>query len=121
MTDTDYPSVSLINLASHAEVSGKVGREISHLRWRGNIVLDGLEPWEETGWPGRRLKAGQVKLEVVEPIVRCLATAANPRTGVRDADILGALQDGWAHQNMGVYARVTETGELRPGDRVGII
>ncbi len=121
MTDTDYPSVSLINLASHAEVSRKLGREVSHLRWRGNIVLDGLEPWEEVDWTGRKLQAGQVELEIVEPIVRCLATAASTRTGLRDADLLGALQDGWAHQKMGVYARVTESGEVRPGDRVGII
>ena len=121
MTDTDYPSISLINLASHSEVSRKTGRGISHLRWRGNVVLDGLEPWEETGWPGQRLRAGQVELEVVEPIVRCLATAASTRTGIRDADLLGTLRSGWAHQNMGVYARVTKTGELRRGDRVGII
>jgi len=120
MTDTDYPSVSVINLASHAEVSRKVGREISHLRWRGNIVLDGLNPWEETRWPGRRLVAGQTELEIVEPTVRCMATAASVRTGLRDADVLGALQAGWAHRRMGVYARVTRTGELRCGDRIGL-
>ena len=118
MTDTDYPSVSLINLASHAEVSRKIGRAVSHLRWRGNIVIDGLEPWEETGWLGRRIKAGQVELEVIEPTVRCMATAASTRTGIRDVDVLGALQLGWAHQNMGVYAQVTKSGELRKGDGI---
>ena len=116
MTDTDYPSVSLINLASHAEVSERIGRAISHLRWRGNIVLDGLEPWEETNWIGRRLRAGQTELEIVEPTVRCMATTSSTRTGVRDADVLGALRTGWSHQNMGVYARVAKTGELRQGD-----
>ncbi len=116
MTDTDYPSISLINLASHNQVSRKIGRRISHLRWRGNIVLEGLEPWEEMAWIGHRLRAGDAELEVIEPTIRCMATAANTRTGIRDTDILGALQAGWAHQNMGVYAQVTRTGGLRKGD-----
>ncbi len=118
MTDTDYPSVSLIGLATHREVSRKLGRAISPLRWRGNIVFDGLAPWEETGWIGRRLRAGQAELDVVEPIGRCLATASSVRTGIRDADTLGALEAGWGHRNMGIYARVTKTGELRQGDGI---
>ncbi len=118
MTDTDFASVSLINLASHREVSRRLGRTISHLRWRGNIILDGLAPWAENGWIGRRLKMGTAELEIVHPITRCMATAASPSTGIRDADLLGTLQSGWGHQNMGVYARVTASGELRQGDGI---
>lgn len=121
MTDTDYPSISLVNLASHAEVADKIGRPISHLRWRANLVLSGLEPWEERGWVGKRIRVGLAELDVRENITRCLATAASTRTGERDADTLGALKDGWGHQEFGIYAEVVKAGDLTQGDPVEVI
>lgn len=121
MSDTDYPSISLINLSSHRAVQQKLGREISHLRWRGNLILDGLGPWEEFEWIGKRLRVGLAELEVVERIERCKATTASTQTGERDADTLGALQDGWGHHDMGVYAKVVKTGDIRQGDTVELI
>jgi len=46
---------------------------------------------------------------------------ANPETGRRDADTLGALENGWGHTDFGVYAEVTQTGMIRPGDSVEVI
>lgn len=118
MTDTDYPSVSLINLASHRQIAARVGRALSPKRWRANFVLDGLAPWEEFTWIGRRLRLGEAEIEVRERITRCLATAASPRTGIRDADTLGTLEKGWGHRDFGVYAVVARGGTVRPGDTV---
>ena len=50
LTDTDYPSISIGNLASHRAVCQKFGRDLSLARWRGNIWVDGLAPWEEFEW-----------------------------------------------------------------------
>jgi uncharacterized protein YcbX len=116
MTDTDYPSISLINLASHAEVAEQIGRPISHLRWRANLVIGGLEPWAERDLIGKRVRVGLAELEIRENITRCLATAASTETGERDADTLGALQEGWGHKEFGVYAEVVKTGDLTQGD-----
>lgn len=121
MTDTDYASVSLINLASHSEVEDRLGHAISPLRWRGNILMEGLEPWAEQEWLGKKLRMGAVEFEVSDPIVRCMATTANPETGERDADTLKALKDGWGHQICGVYARVSRSGELCEGDMIEIL
>jgi len=121
MTDSDYQSVSLINLASHAAVEAQLGHAISPLRWRGNILFDGVEAWEEVTWPGKRLRIGAVELEVVEPIRRCMATTANPRTGQRDAETLKALNEGFGHQDCGVYARVTRGGPLAEGDGIEVL
>ena len=121
MTDSKYPTISLINMASHAEVVERLGQPISHLRWRGNLILDGLTPWEEMGWVGRRLRVGLAELEIVEPIKRCMATTASTRTGERDADTLGALKAGWGHQFMGVYATVVKTGDLNQGDGIEVL
>lgn len=121
MTDTEFPSISLCNLASHRAVERKIGHDLSPLRWRGNIWIDGLNPWQEMDWPGRVLRIGTAELRVVETIKRCLATTANPETGKRDADTLGALKSGWDHQNFGVCAEVTVSGTVRPGDRIELV
>lgn len=121
MTDTDYPSISILNAASHAQVSDRIGRDISIKRWRGNLVLEGLEPWAERTWIGQRIKLGGAVLDVREEIVRCLATTASTRTGERDADTLGALMTGWGHKNFGVYAEVVQSGEVQRGDPVEIL
>jgi len=121
MTDTDYPSLSLLNLASNRAVGQKLGLDLSALRWRGNLWIEGLAPWEEFDWLGRTLRIGEAELTVEERIQRCLATAANPKTGRRDADTLGALNRGWGHQDFGVYARVTRGGRLAQGDAVALL
>lgn len=121
MTDTDYPSVSLINLASNADLSRTMGVALSPMRWRGNLWLEGLAAWAEFDLIGKRLRVGEAVLEVVEPITRCKATSANPATGRLDADTLAGLAEGPGHQEFGVYARVVETGRIAAGDPVGVL
>lgn len=120
-TDTDYPSVSLINLASNADLANKVGVEVSALRWRCNIHFDGFAPWEEFDWIGKTLRIGSVDLLVREPIRRCMATTVNPRTGERDLDTLGALNKNWNHQNFGLYAEVKKSGDIAIDDPVVVL
>lgn len=120
MTDTDYPSVSLTNLASNAALSGILDMDLSALRWRSNLWLDGMKPWEEFELVGKSLKIGEAQLEVIEPIKRCLATTSNPETGERDADTLGALKS-LGHQDFGIHARVIEGGEIKLGDTLQVL
>ena len=121
MTDTDYPSISLVNTASNQAVAQHLGQDLSMRRWRGNFCIDGLAPWQEFEWIGKRLRIGSVVLMVRERIVRCLAAAANPDTGYRDADTLGALKHGWGHTDFGVYAEVMSSGDVALGDRIEVI
>lgn len=121
MTDTAYPSVSLMNHASHRAVADRLNQPIGHERWRGNIWLDGLDPWVESGWIGQQIQIGSAVLTVREPVKRCLHTAANPTTGLRDADTLGALQDGWGHKHFGVYTEVVQGGIVRLGDTAKVM
>ncbi|WP_306113155.1 MULTISPECIES: MOSC domain-containing protein [unclassified Roseovarius] len=121
MTDTDFPSISLINMASHRDLAERMGQELSPLRWRCNIHFDGVAPWEEFSWIGKSLRIGSVEFQVRERIVRCLATTANPETGQRDADTLGALNAEWDHQDFGVYAVVSKGGTIKLGDEVEVL
>jgi uncharacterized protein YcbX len=121
MTDTDYPSLAINSLASNAALAAHMGRDLSLHRWRGNLWLDGLDPWEEFGWIGRRLRLGETMLQVQERIGRCKATTANPDTGRVDADTLGALRAVVGEQDFGVFATVIEGGRIATGDRVEVL
>jgi uncharacterized protein YcbX len=66
MTDSAFPSVSIKNLASNAALGATMGRDLSIDRWRGNLWLDGVEPWAEMRWLGRRLRVGGAVLEIRE-------------------------------------------------------
>ncbi|SHG85118.1 MOSC domain-containing protein [Marivita hallyeonensis] len=116
-TDSDFPSVTLCNHASHRAVEQRVGRPLSHLRWRGNIWIDGLAPWEEFDWDDKTVRIGETLLRIRERTDRCMSTHANPETGKRDADVLGAL-GSWGHQDFSVRAEVVEGGDIRVGDEV---
>ncbi len=120
MTDSDFPSISLCNMSSHRAVEQKLGRDLSIARWRGNIWFDGLPLWNEFDWIGRDIRIGKAVFHVRERITRCLATTANPETGERDADTLGALSS-WDHQDFGVYAEVLEGGTIHTGDEVQVL
>lgn len=121
MTDTDFASVSLINMASHRAVADQLGHNISPLRWRGNLLIEGWDSWSEAGLIGRTIRIGEAELNIREQITRCQMTAANPDTGLRDADILGALKTSFGHQEMGVYAVVSNAGLIRQGDTIEVL
>lgn len=121
LTDTDYPSVSLINLASNQALAADLGQELSPLRWRANFWIDGMAAFVERDLVGRQLRLGDALLQVTEPKVRCLATTANPDSGQRDADTLGALRARFGDQCFGLYARVLTGGDVRRGDRIEVL
>ena len=121
MTDTDYPSISLLNLASIRALSDKLGHKLDPRRFRGNFLVDGLAPWEEFGWVGETIRIGDLKFQVEERIQRCMATAANPETGRRDAETLWGLETGWGHRDMGVYLTAMDNGRVETGAEVKLI
>ncbi|MEM8630775.1 MAG: MOSC N-terminal beta barrel domain-containing protein [Pseudomonadota bacterium] len=121
LTDSDFPSVTLCNYSSHRAVEQKLGQDMSIHRWRGNLWFDGLGPWEEFEWIGREVQIGKTRLVVRERTDRCMATAANPLTGLRDADTLGALRAGWDHEDFSIRAEVTQGGEIALGDTITLL
>ena len=120
-TDVPSPLVSLINLASVRELGERGGMEIEPRRFRGNLLIDGLRPWGEVDWLGRRARVGGAVLKVVDSITRCAATHVNPTTAARDADVIGALERIYGHVDMGVYAEVDTPGAVAAGDLLDLI
>ncbi|MCC6000314.1 MAG: MOSC domain-containing protein [Pararhodobacter sp.] len=118
LTDVPAPWVAILSMTSLRTLSQRMGRDLSIHRFRGNLWLDGLAPWQEFDLIDRALTIGQARLRVVARITRCVATCANPETGRTDADTLAALEQGWGHADFGVYAMVTQGGTVSVGDTV---
>jgi uncharacterized protein YcbX len=114
-TDSDFPSVTLCNMASHRAVEQRLGRSLSIHRWRGNLWFDGGAPWEEFDWIDQEVQIGEAVLIPRERTDRCLATHNNPDTGRRDHNVLGALES-WHHQDFSVRAEVVRGGRVAVGD-----
>lgn len=119
-TDSDFPSVTLCNVASHIAVEEQAGTKLSPDRWRGNFWFDTGTPWSEFEWLDKEVRIGTARLRVRERTDRCLSTTANPETGQRDVDTLKALEH-WGHQDFSVRAEVIEGGLVRLDDPVEVI
>lgn len=116
LTDSDFPSVSILNRASLADLSARMGMDLSPDRFRGNFWLEGAAPWSEWDWIGRHLRIGGAVLKIEERITRCTATSVDPATGQKDSDTLAALRSGYGHEDFGLYATVVESGTVTRGD-----
>jgi uncharacterized protein len=110
--------VSLINLASIAALEAITGTPVDPIRFRANIYLEGAPAWQELECIGSEIAVGAARLRVIAPITRCAATEVNPATAERDLDIIGALQRGFGHNLMGIYAEVAAGAEIKVGDRL---
>ena len=118
LTDVPDPWIAVLNLSSLRALGQRMGREVSIHRFRGNLWLDGLAPWEEFDLVGREITVGPVRLRIEERITRCTATTFDIDTGLPGGDTLAALEQGWSHRDFGVYARVIQGGTLSLGDPV---
>jgi uncharacterized protein len=97
---------------------------LDEVRFRSNIAIEGVHAWEEQEWLGKRLRIGEVELEVVRPKTRCLATHANPETGERDLQVMPTLARAF-QQAQPTFAVAMMTrgagGDIRLGDAVKVL
>ncbi len=118
-SDVARKVVSIINLASVAEVENAVGAPVNPLRFRGNIHVAGWPAWHEFDLVGSEIVVGpQARLKIVKRIVRCAATEVDPDTAMRDLPIPRALMRRYDHADCGIYGEVVRAGEIAGGDAV---
>ena len=97
---------------------------LDEVRFRSNVAIEGLEPWEELSWAdGATIRIGSMTFEVPRPLTRCLATHANPATGERDRDVMNTLVRafGQAQPTFAVTLIALAPGELHVGDEVEVL
>lgn len=123
--DNEAGEATLHGRASLVALAHAAGEpELSELRFRSNIAIEGPGAWEELDWIGRRIRIGSVELEVTKTKVRCLATHANPVSGTRDLAMMHILADAFGQERptFGISLRPTDSGgEIRLGDEVTVV
>lgn len=115
--------ISVHGRGSLLALSEAVGADLDERRFRSNIAVDGLGAWDELEWAGR-VRIGDVEFAVTNHIVRCLATHANPETGLRDADVMTTLTRtfGQERPTFGTLLLPTaEGGTIHVGDEVEVV
>ena len=117
-SDVAKKVVSIINLASVAEVESAAGAPVNPLRFRGNLYVAGWPAWHEFDLLDYELAIGPVRLKPVKRIVRCAATEVDPDTGIRDVAVPRILMDNFGHADCGIYAEVVAGGDIAAGDAI---
>jgi len=119
--DDEFGRVTLHGRESLRALENALGQDVSELRFRSNIAVEGLTAWEEQSWVGRKIRVGAVEFDVAKPKTRCLTTHANPTSGDRDLPILTTLTQklGQEHPSFAVAMVPSRGGgEIRVGDEV---
>jgi len=120
----DDAPVTLMSRASLTALAPALGGAVPDARcFRMTIAIDGVAAWEEHGWGGRALAAGDALLRGLEPVPRCVVTTRDPDDGRTDAPVLAALARlrGKRDVTFGLWCEVLRPGRVSVGDPVGVL
>jgi uncharacterized protein len=120
---------SIISRGSLAALAAAAGLDepLDPRRFRMSSVVDGVDAYAEDGWIGRRVRLGQVVVELVGNVGRCAITTQDPDTGRRSLDTLELIATTRGHLPttealpFGVYGTVVTPGRIRVGDEVSVL
>lgn len=116
--DREVVHLSLVSQATLDQLSEVVGNFVDVRRFRPNVLIEGVAPWAEFNWVGRRIQLGTAQLEIAAPINRCLNIDVNPDTGEQDIPLFSLLQKHFKHKQTGVLAKVITNGTAAIGDHL---
>ena len=114
-------SVSLLNIQSINDFQQKVDKKIEISRFRGNLCIDGIKPWEEREWIGKIIKINNVSFKVEKNIPRCVAINLKPTTDDNSLNLLQSLKKTYDHFEMGIYLTAIDDGEINLSDKLEFI
>jgi uncharacterized protein len=89
-------------------------------RLRPNIVIGGVEGLAEREWPGGCLRIGKVLIGVQDLRLRCIMTAYDPDTQVRDKEITRDIYRRFEGK-LALNCFVIESGPITVGDAVRLV
>ena len=89
-------------------------------RLRPNIVVGGVEGLTEREWVGKRLRAGEVEIDVDHACERCVVTTFDPDTIEQDAGVLRMINDDFGGL-AALNCYVARPGRVAVGDPVELI
>ena len=111
-------SVSLLNIQSINDFQSRIDKKVETSIFRGNICIDGVEPWKEREWIGKTIKINNVLFKVEKNIPRCVAINLKPKTDDNSFNLLQLLKKNYNHFDMGVYLTALDDGGINIGDTI---
>ena len=114
-------SVSLLNIQSINDFKKKIDEKVEISRFRGNIYIDGIRPWEEREWIGKIIKINNVSFKVEKNIPRCVAINLKPASDDNSINLLQSLKKTYNHFEMGIYLTVLDDGKIEIGNKIETI
>ncbi|MGI9357072.1 MAG: MOSC domain-containing protein [Rhizobiaceae bacterium] len=120
VSDTFMNAVSILNLASVRDFEKQTSLVVDPMRFRANIIVDGLLPFQEFELINKTIKLGDVTFKVLMRTKRCAATEVNPTTAERDIKLPGLLRQTYGHFDMGVYAQIVSNGTIKVGSPISV-
>ena len=93
--------VSLLNIQSINDFQKKIDKKIETSIFRGNICIDGIEPWKEREWIGKIIKINNVSFKVEKNIPRCVAINLKPKSDDNSFNLLQLLKKTYGHFRYG--------------------
>ena len=114
-SDVAAKCLHIVNLATVRELEQAMGRPISPLRFRPNLIVEGLPAWKEFDLVGHTFEAADIHIRVFKRTGRCAATNVDPETGQRNMDIPAQLARRWGHTDFGIYAEIVHGGQIGRG------
>ena len=113
-------SVSLLNIQSINDFEKKVNKKIETSIFRGNICIDGIDPWKEREWIGKTIKINNVSFKVEKNIPRCVAINLKPKSDDNSFNLLQLLKKTYGHFDMGIYLTALEDGDINIGNTINL-
>lgn len=118
LLSVDGASILIITDGSLNKLQETWGKELDERRFRANFVVKVSDDAITEGeWLGRKLKIGDVELQVDSFCQRCVLITMDPDTQVKDPSLLRKVNEEFNLQ-FGVYASVVKTGTIKQGDKV---
>ena len=113
-------SVSLLNIQSINDFEKKVNKKIETSIFRGNICIDGIDPWKEREWIGKTIKINNVSFKVEKNIPRCVAINLKPQTDDNSFNLLQLLKKTYNHFEMGIYLTPLNDGKINISNSISL-
>jgi uncharacterized protein len=119
---TDGYPILLTTEGSLEQLNSQATERVPMSRFRPNIVIKGAEPFAEDTW--KRIRVGEVAIDVVKPCSRCAITTVDALTAKRGKEPLATLakfrlyeKETWFGQNC-IHRSL---GSIRVGDPVEVL
>jgi len=116
--------ILLLNQASLDDLNQKLVKPVSMNNFRGNLIIKGADAFAEDDW--KKIKIGNIELDLVKPCSRCVMTTNDPKTAI-PADDLEPLRTLAKYRKtakgimFGVNLIARGFGEVCVGDAIEVI